>query len=64
MDLIAALALMLILEGLALAIFARSVPALLAEMERLDPGVLRRAGVVSIVVGAVIYLLVRGGSGG
>jgi uncharacterized protein YjeT (DUF2065 family) len=64
MDLIAAVALMLILEGLALAVFARSVPALLAEMERLDPSALRRAGVVSIVIGTVIYLLVRGGPGG
>ncbi len=63
MDLIAALALMLILEGLVLAIFARSVPALLAEMERIDPRALRRAGVVSIVAGAAIYLLVRGAGG-
>lgn len=64
MDLIAAVALMLILEGLALAIFARSVPALLAEIERLDPMALRRGGVASILVGAVIYLLVRGGTAG
>ncbi len=64
MDLIAALALMLILEGLALAIFARSVPALLAEIERLDPRALRRAGIVSIALGTAIYLLVRGGPGG
>jgi uncharacterized protein YjeT (DUF2065 family) len=64
MDLIAALALMLILEGLALAVFARSLPALLAEIERLDPRALRRAGVLSIVAGAVIYLLVRGGPAG
>jgi uncharacterized protein YjeT (DUF2065 family) len=64
MDLIAALALMLILEGLALAVFARSLPALLAEMERLDPRALRRAGVLGMVAGAVIYLLVRGGPAG
>ena len=61
MDLIAALALVLIFEGLALAIFARSVPALLAEIERLDASTLRRAGVVSIVLGAAIYLIVRAG---
>ena len=60
MDLLAAIALVLILEGLALAIFARSVPALLAELERLDPRSLRRAGLASIVAGAVLYLLVRG----
>ena len=64
MDLIAALALMLVLEGLALAIFARSVPDLLSEIERFDPRTLRRAGVVSILVGAVVYLLVRGSHGG
>ena len=64
MDLIAALALMLILEGLALAVFARSMPALLAEMERLEPRALRRAGLVGIAAGVVIYLLVRGGPGG
>lgn len=60
MDLLAAFALVLILEGLVLAIFARSVPALLAEIGRLDPRSLRRAGVASIVIGAVLYLLVRG----
>jgi uncharacterized protein YjeT (DUF2065 family) len=59
MDLLAAIALVLILEGLALAVFARSVPALMAELQRLDPGALRRAGVVSIAAGAVLYLLVR-----
>jgi uncharacterized protein YjeT (DUF2065 family) len=64
MDLIAAIALMLVLEGLALAIFARSIPALLAEIERLDPRSLRRAGVASIAVGIAVYLLVRGGGAG
>jgi uncharacterized protein YjeT (DUF2065 family) len=59
MDLLAAIALVLVLEGLALVIFARSVPALMAELQRLDPGALRRAGVVSIAAGAVLYLLVR-----
>lgn len=64
MDLIRALALMLVLEGLALAIFARSMPALLAEMERLDPRALRLAGVAGIAAGAAIYLLVRGAPAG
>ena len=59
MDLLAALALVLILEGLAMAIFARSVPHLLAEMERLGPGSLRRAGLVCIGLGTALYLLVR-----
>lgn len=59
MDLLAALALVLILEGLALAVFARSMPQLLAEIERLDPGFLRRAGLVCIALGTALYFLVR-----
>ena len=59
MDLLAALALVLIFEGLALAVFARSMPQLLAEIERLGPGSLRHAGLVCIALGAVLYLLVR-----
>ena len=61
MDLLAALALMLMLEGLSFAVFARSAPQLLAEVERLGPGFLRRTGLVCIALGAVLYLLVRGG---
>jgi uncharacterized protein YjeT (DUF2065 family) len=64
MDLLAAIALVLVLEGLVLAIFARSVPALLAELERLDPGALRRTGILSIAAGAVLYLLIRGWAAG
>lgn len=61
MDLLAALALVAVIEGLALAIFARSFPALLAEIDQIDPAVLRRAGLVMIGGGACVYLLVRGG---
>jgi uncharacterized protein YjeT (DUF2065 family) len=64
MDLLAAIGLVLILEGLALAIFARSMPALLTELQRLDPGALRRAGVLGIAAGAALYLLVRGWAAG
>ena len=59
MDLLAALGLVLILEGMALAIFARSMPQLLAEVERLGPGSLRRAGLVCIGLGTALYLMVR-----
>lgn len=59
MDLLAALALVLVLEGLALAVFARSVPQLVAEMERLGPSSLRRAGLVCIGLGTALYLLIR-----
>jgi uncharacterized protein YjeT (DUF2065 family) len=61
MDLLAAIALVMVLEGLAMAVFARSVPQLLAEFERLGPGFLRRAGLVCIGLGTALYLLVRSG---
>ena len=64
MDLLAALALVLLLEGLALAVLARSVPQLMAEFERLGPGSLRRAGLACVAFGTVLYLLVRGWAGG
>ena len=64
MDLLAAIALVLLIEGLALAIFARSLPALLAELERLDPRSLRLAGIASIALGTALYLLVRGWAAG
>ncbi len=60
MDLLAALALVLVLEGLAIAVFARSIPELLAEMERVDGASLRRIGVIAALIGTVLYLLVRG----
>jgi uncharacterized protein YjeT (DUF2065 family) len=60
MDLLAAIGLVLVLEGLALAIFARSMPTLLAELQRLDPAALRRGGVLSIAAGTALYLLARG----
>lgn len=61
MDLLAALALVMVLEGLAMAVLARSVPQLLVELERLGPGSLRRIGLVCIGLGTALYLLVRGG---
>jgi len=61
MDLIAALGLVLVIEGLALAIFARSVPQVLAEIDQIGPSFLRKLGVVSILTGGAIYLLVRRG---
>ena len=60
MDLLAALALVLVLEGLAIAAFARSIPELLAEMQNIDGQKLRQIGIVTAVIGAVGYLLIRG----
>lgn len=59
MDLIAALGLVLVIEGLALAIFARSVPQALAEIDQISPALLRKLGVVSVLAGGALYLLVR-----
>ena len=59
-DLIAALALVLVLEGLALVMLARSLPELLATLEALDAGSMRWIGFVMLVSGAVVYLAVRG----
>lgn len=59
MDLIAALALVLVIEGMALVVFAASVPALLATMAELDPQALRWVGLVALAIGAVGYLLIR-----
>ncbi|MEL6998334.1 MAG: DUF2065 family protein [Pseudomonadota bacterium] len=64
MDLLAALALMLILEGLALAIMARSLPEILAAMKDIDKEGLQRIGLVCIGLGVVAYLTIRGGFSG
>ncbi|MEM6662729.1 MAG: DUF2065 family protein [Pseudomonadota bacterium] len=60
MDLLAALALMLVLEGLSLAMFSRSLPQMLGELDRLDPDTLRRVGIAAMVLGIGAYLAVRG----
>ncbi|MEM1162889.1 MAG: DUF2065 family protein [Pseudomonadota bacterium] len=60
MDLLAALALMLVLEGLSLAMFSRSLPQILGELDRLDPDTLRRVGIAAMVLGIGAYLAVRG----
>ena len=60
MDLLAAIALVMVLEGLVLAIMARSLPELLSELGRIGPDALRRLGIVLVVLGAGFYLLIRG----
>ncbi len=60
MDLLAALALVMVLEGLAIAVFARSIPELLAEMQTVDGAKLRQLGIATALIGVVAYLLVRG----
>ena len=60
MDLLAALALVLIIEGVAMAIFARSLPELMAAMAEFGPGELQRIGLICIGLGVIGYLSVRG----
>ena len=60
MDLLAALALVLVLEGLAVTIFARSIPEIMAEMQGVEAGRLRIFGLVAIAIGAIGYLFIRG----
>ena len=59
MDLIAALALVLIIEGLAAMIFAASLPELLAALRGIGAPQMRATGIVMTVTGATLYLLIR-----
>lgn len=60
MDLLAALALVMVIEGLVLAILARSVPGMLAELDQIGPDALRKIGVVLVAGGILAYALIRG----
>ncbi|MEO1492939.1 MAG: DUF2065 domain-containing protein [Pseudomonadota bacterium] len=63
MDLLAALALVMVIEGLAIVVFSSSLPELLAAMKDVDEGQMRRIGIIAIVGGAVLYLMIRGAAG-
>jgi uncharacterized protein YjeT (DUF2065 family) len=60
MDLLAALALVLVFEGLAAMIFASSLPELLAALRGIGARQMRLIGVVMAVSGGVVYLVIRG----
>ncbi|MBK0400829.1 DUF2065 domain-containing protein [Limibaculum sp. M0105] len=60
MDMLAALALVLVIEGLAIAIFSGSLPELLAAMRETTASQRRTLGIVMAVCGAVAYLAIRG----
>ena len=60
MDLLAALALVLVIEGLAIVIFARSIPELMSALAELDADKTRQMGLICLVLGVVGYLTVRG----
>ncbi|MEM6943031.1 MAG: DUF2065 family protein [Pseudomonadota bacterium] len=59
MDLLAAIALMLVLEGLAVAIFAGSLPELVAALEGLGEQRRRLVGGAMVAAGVIAYILVR-----
>ena len=60
MDLIAALALVLLIEGLAAMIFASSLPELLAALKGIGARQMRTIGIVMAASGGALYLLLRG----
>ena len=60
MDFVAALALVLVIEGLAAMIFASSLPELLTALHAVGERQMRVIGIVMAAAGAVLYLLVRG----
>jgi uncharacterized protein YjeT (DUF2065 family) len=59
MDLLAAIALVLIFEGMAAMIFASSLPELLAAIEGIGARQMRIIGIVMALSGAALYLLIR-----
>ena len=59
MDLLAAVSLVLIFEGVAAIIFAASLPELLAAIEGIGSRQMRLIGIVMALSGAALYLLVR-----
>ncbi|MEM6488913.1 MAG: DUF2065 family protein [Pseudomonadota bacterium] len=60
MDLLAALALVAVIEGLVIAVFADSLPELLARVETMGADQRRWLGVALAAAGGAAYLLVRG----
>jgi uncharacterized protein YjeT (DUF2065 family) len=60
MDLLAALALVLIFEGLAAMIFASSLPELLAVLDGIGGRQMRVIGIAMALSGGALYLYVRG----
>ena len=59
-DLLTALALVLVIEGLMLAVFADRLNVMLAKLEEVPHEVLRVAGLASAVIGLIAVWLIRG----
>jgi len=59
-DLFAALALAIVIEGLAVAFFSSRLPGILEALRLLGPEQLRWVGLAMAVVGTLLYLALRG----
>jgi hypothetical protein len=59
-DLFTALALVLVIEGLFLALFPHRLRQILAMMEQIPPESLRMGGVVAATLGVLLVWLLRG----
>ena len=60
MDVLAALALVLVLEGLAVVVFSSSLEELLARLSEFTERERRIAGWAMVATGAIAYLVIRG----
>jgi uncharacterized protein YjeT (DUF2065 family) len=59
-DLLTALALILVIEGVAYALFPEGMKRILAQVLALPPASLRNAGLMSAIAGLVLVWLARG----
>lgn len=59
-DLLTALALVLVIEGLVLALFPHKLRQVLAQLEQVSPDVLRFGGLTAAIVGVVGVWFLRG----
>ncbi len=59
-DLFTALALVLVIEGLFLALFPHRLRQILAMMEQMSPETLRLGGVVAATAGVLLVWILRG----
>ena len=59
-DLLTALALVLVIEGLALALFADRLNLMLAKLSEVPPEALRVAGLIAALLGLFAVWLIRG----
>lgn len=59
-DLLAALALMLVLEGVALALFSSRFRNMAAQLAEIDPEKLRWGGLALAILGVIVYISLRG----